>query len=288
MNTLWRYITAVVVLIRPYNSLLPLSALYIGGAIVGASTQLISIGMIILFAAHSALTLANDIEDIEVDVSNGRDVTNYRLVRKNLALSIVVLLVAGGFVTSLVLLPVEFSVLFLISLVLSWAYNSKPLQLSRRPISSIVILGICYGMIPLLMGVALNSVLTGSVLVLGLFFGVGRASLSILKDYKDARGDAKHGKKTFLLSYGRTNVQRVSIMLAFVGYAGTIVTIFCISNSVSIWSLICGVIAVYLLMQRLRLKPAKSYEMLNRQFHLCLHYELAFYGALAIWTTLLI
>ncbi|MEO8691380.1 MAG: UbiA family prenyltransferase [Candidatus Saccharimonas sp.] len=279
-------ISAIWRISRPYNSLIPLLLLYIGATLVGASDWMIVVGMVILFVLHSVATIANDVEDMAIDKANKRDVSVISSITKRQAWWILGLITVATIIVSAVFLNLLFTFMLLYLLVLSGAYNMRPQQLSRRPISSIVVLGICYGMLPLLMGASLGTLMPFNAILLSVFLAISRTSLSMLKDYKDASGDAAHHKRTFLLVYGRTRVRQVSVALAAIGYAGTIIMSgLLLGGQFWPWGVVSIALALWLLVERLRLSPTKSYRVLNVQFHRSLQFEALFYGAIAIWAT---
>jgi len=266
---------------RPYNAILPLILVALGGISEGASTAVILMTVSAFFLLHSAVTIWNDIEDIHIDRDNYRDLSSFDKLGKNALKRIVIFLIAVGLGCGL-LLSVNVFVVFICFVSLSYAYNSPPLQLSRRPIASIVILGACYALLPFWTGVLAAGQLSTYSVVLGVTLAISRMSLSILKDYKDAHGDAKHTKKTFLLVYGRTVTRRTSMLLACIGYAFTLATAWWFQPSLSTFYLIIGVfLCAWLVSQRQVLRKFSTYKALNEQFHKCIHYELLFYGYLA-------
>lgn len=268
---------------RPYNALLPLIFVYIGAQIAGAGMIDIYIAMAVVVLVHSGATLLNDAEDIEVDRTN--DVQPSKHNRRTL-LVIVAVLVFIAVIVSAVFLPLSTTLYVCSVLLVSWLYDAKPFQLSRRPIASIVALGVCYGSLPMLLGLSLSGGVDSYTFLFALVVGVGRASLSMLKDYKDARGDALHNKRTFLLVYGRTQVRRVSVMLACIGYTGVVAYALLYANGRYVPIVLLALFGVYLIYERLQLNPNKSYSALNDKFHFMLHIELLFYIGVAVWLSI--
>ncbi len=288
MESMGHYFKAVGSLIRPLNSIHPLLLVYIGGIIVQAPGPMLVGALVVYFILHSAVTLSNDLDDIAVDAANGRDTSAAELVKETGGQWLVAILYGGSIIASILYFPVLFTVLLVVGLVCAWTYNQKPLQLSRRPLGSTIVLGLCYGLLPFLSGAAINSPLTVELLILGLGLALSRVSLSILKDYKDAVGDAKHHKKTFLLVFGRTIVRRTSVVLALIGYVVTIgnLVLFMPQSANSwLWTITAAVVALWLIYERTKLSPSKSYGQLNLQFHRLLSYELLFYGAIILWVS---
>ncbi len=273
---------------RPLNSIHPLLLLYIGALFVQAPFGHIVGAIILLFLVHSAVTLSNDLNDIDVDAANGRNVSAARLAKGSGGALLVWIVYGICILVSALYLPMLFTMLLVAVLVGSWVYNAKPFQLSKRPIGSIVMMALCYGLLPFLAGASLGSPLTPLLLALGIGFALSRASLSILKDYKDAVGDAKHHKKTFLLVYGRTMVRRASVYMAATGYLLTIILIALTTPIIQqgpFYVIVSAAVAAWLVFERTKLTPSKSYQQLNAKFHQLLSYEVLFYGAIILWLT---
>jgi len=89
-------------------------------------------------------------------------------------------------------------------LALSAGYSLRPVRLADRGAVASLMLPACYVAVPYLLGVlgARASVRAGDLLLLtGLYAGfIGRI---LLKDFRDVRGDAMFGKRTFLVRHGR-------------------------------------------------------------------------------------
>lgn len=108
-----------------------------------------------------------------------------------------------------------------LGLVLSAAYSLRPFRFAERGVLAPLMLPACYVAVPFLLGVnAAHRPVTGPELVMlgGLYLGfIGRI---VLKDFRDVRGDALFGKRTFLVRHGR----RATCTLSMICWAsGTIV-----------------------------------------------------------------
>ena len=103
-------------------------------------------------------------------------------------------------------------------LALNAAYSLPPLRLSHRGIVASLVLPVAFVVVPYLVGsFTVRPDLGGRDLVLlpGLYVGfIGRI---LLKDFRDAAGDALFGKWTFLLRHGRATTCRVSAACWVVG-----------------------------------------------------------------------
>ncbi|WP_169739775.1 UbiA family prenyltransferase [Actinospica robiniae] len=91
-----------------------------------------------------------------------------------------------------------------VGLVLSAAYSLRPFRFAERGVLAPLVLPACYVAVPFLLGVdAAHRPVTSHDFVLlgGLYLGfIGRI---VLKDFRDVRGDALFGKRTFLVRHGR-------------------------------------------------------------------------------------
>lgn len=265
---------------RLENSMLPVAATLAGYLLAGGANKLqLLLSIIVLVLLHSFVTIWNDIADEAGDKHNG--ITRIGEIRKLQAYRLLIAIQASILGLSIVIclfLPIQTSLLFGALLLLGWVYNLKPVQASHRPILSIAVLGISYGFIPFWVGVSLGKsswlalpVATGWTLV--------RASLSILKDYKDAPGDAAANKRTFLLVYGGKLTAKASFHMAILGYA---LIVAGVSGQFDRYhgqaDLVLGVVVAWLLFERTKLFRANEYARLNQIFHDCVLYQLMFDG----------
>ncbi len=257
---------------RPFNATLPLVLSLCGyylatGAVTPIDSSVYTL-FVCMFLIHAGFTILNDIADRAIDRDNSvrtRITTGTLRQVKQLGYGAAGI-IAVGIAIAITLPPTTFGAIIL-TVLLSFCYNHRPLQLSRRPIGSIVTLGILYGLLPLFAGYFLvASHLTPALLFLGLFWLVGRMSLSLLKDFKDSAGDAKHHKQTFLLRYGPSTTLRLSVIGGIVGYVGIALVICSLADSTmaqiaSIATLFAvGVLFIY---QRLKLlAPHSNIDML--------------------------
>lgn len=91
-----------------------------------------------------------------------------------------------------------------VGLAVSGAYSVRPVRIAQRGVLAPLLLPACYVAVPYLLGItAVRYAPTGTDLALlgGLYLGfIGRI---LLKDFRDVRGDAMFGKRTFLVRHGR-------------------------------------------------------------------------------------
>jgi 4-hydroxybenzoate polyprenyltransferase len=89
-------------------------------------------------------------------------------------------------------------------LAISAGYSLRPVRLADRGAVAAIVLPACYVAVPYFVGIfaARGFVRPGDLLLLaGLYLGfIGRI---LLKDFRDVRGDALFGKRTFLVRHGR-------------------------------------------------------------------------------------
>ena len=115
-----------------------------------------------------------------------------------------------------------------VGLALSAAYSLRPVRLADRGAVASMMLPACYVAVPYLIGLlARGHRVTADDLTLagGLYLGfIGRI---LLKDFRDVRGDALFGKRTFLVRHGRRATCAVS-SAAFV--SGTITMLLAVQH----------------------------------------------------------
>ena len=208
---------------RPGNAMLAVMAFCVGYFLVHkvVSWPDFATALGIIFCVHSAITIQNDREDVAIDRINasrtplhagGMTLEEARYLEWAFtAVAIVLALYNPG----VHLLPL------VVWLAVGWVYNRQPFGFSRRPLLSIVTLGVAYAVIPVAYGVRLGanqwSALEG--IAIALWF-LRRMSVSILKDYKDEKGDRAMGKRTFYLVYGHRRTALVSIIMSALAFAG--------------------------------------------------------------------
>src|SRR5665213_966191 len=276
-------IAAFLKLARLENSLLPVIALVAGFTAVKADNypKLILI-IFVLLLSHSIVTIWNDIADEAGDKYN--NITRIGDLERSGTYNTVQWLVGCSvacIIVALLFLPNITKGLACVSLLLGWAYNVRPIQASHRPFVSIALLSLAYGLIPFLMGSSFGSI-TWPVILLAAGWTIGRGSLSLLKDYKDAHGDAVADKRTFLLVYGGTLTARLSFGLALTSYIICIGVVATQAQHMLNAALLLSTVAAWLLYERARLFSAHKYGKLNQIFHDCIRYQLIFDGLVVV------
>jgi len=173
-------------------------------------------GVIALFACYVVATCLNDIFDLEVDRANASDrpLVNGQATRRQLLVIAAVAAVVAVLVAPFALAPVVLSLLFDV------AYSAPPLRISARPHLAAPALGLAYVAVPYAIGLAAADVGPTSfdarvVAALVVLF-TGRM---LLKDFRDRRGDAAFGKRTFLLVHGKRATIATVLVCVLVGDA---------------------------------------------------------------------
>jgi len=255
--------------IRPYNMMSGVLLFNIGFFLATYKINMnYFVGMSVIILAFAYATLQNDVEDVAIDRINApNSVIASGKLNFEEVLNFNTVLLAGLLVLSLYDFP-RHVIPVLLTIIIVWSYNKPPLLLSRKPIGSIVILALMYSTIPLYYGYYSG---WGQIanyylfyLILAWFFV--RISISILKDYKDARGDKIYNKKTFYLTFGDHATALVSMICGLIGYLGILVSAFLITKS--FWPLILlAPLILWTLYLRFTLFSTKDVKILSRTFH---------------------
>jgi geranylgeranylglycerol-phosphate geranylgeranyltransferase len=286
MDAYLRRMYAILLLSRPANVVHPLFLVVIGVIVSGAvyDTVVFYLTLSALALVHSAVTIWNDVEDVVIDRRNHvrTILTDGYISSKAVRWTAYGLLAITGII-AVFLPPLSWGVIALF-IILGWMYNAPPFQLSRRPIASMVVLAITYGFLPIIVGASLGGV-TLQIVLLAFFYGVSRMSLSLLKDYKDAVGDAQSDKRTFLLVYGHRNVRRLSMTAAIISNAAIIYIIgnYIPEGFIGLYYAVLGALYALTLFWRYKLFVRGSYQELNKVFHRCLYVQLILDGVIVLW-----
>lgn len=270
-------VQAYVQLTRPQNATSGLLTYSIGYFLVASGLGLdYFTSLIILLVLHSLATVQNDIEDFEIDRANKR---RGALQEQSLSLPSAKLFVQALAFTALIVALLSpnrrlYIIVFMGLLVLAWLYNLNPIRVSKRPILSIVFMGLCYGTLPLVFGylVAGGSLKSTYFLTLAFLWFLVRFSTSIMKDYKDAKGDKIFNKNTFYLRYGRVTTGWTSIATSIISYVGIVVMLAIFSNkgmASTIALILASLLAFRGISLRLKLPKTSNEKQLNTIFHKC-------------------
>ena len=189
----------------------------------------LALGASYLFAAvalassYVAATALNDLADEEIDRVNhprdaGRPLVEGTATRRELL--VLHLLACAASVVAALPLGRTGVLLVLGSLVVSQAYSARPVRLSYRVAGAPLALGIAYVIVPYSLGiVAAGGELrhARSALTLALFMLF--SARIVLKDFRDRAGDARYGKPTILLRFGKGATCGLSLCALFAGDA---------------------------------------------------------------------
>lgn len=277
-------------LTRPQNALAAALTYSVGYFFNSTSSLSISFitGLIIILLLHSMATVDNDIQDLEIDLANKRrsalqnksiSVQNAKLFVQTLGLT--ALLIALLFPPRLINTIVVFVFLFF-----TWLYNMPPYLASRRPISSILILGLCYGQLPIVYGFVLASGgFDKFFIVFAILWFFVRVSISIMKDYKDSEGDKLFNKQTFYLHFGGKVTAIVSLAFSSIAYLGIVTLLFIskgTSTSFGITLILSGLLALRNIKQRIEVLRVKDEKKLTNIFSKSFIYHNQFEAAVLL------
>jgi len=185
---------------------------------------------LLIVTSYGFVTIYNDLSDYKIDTANRRKdipLADSRVSRKDLRDLLLGLMIIGCITAALLsnLALLWLSMYFL----LGWLY-SGPANFKGRGALALITLGICYGIMPLLLGyIIANETLSAQgclLLVASFLFSAGIVSL---KDFKDIKGDSLHNKRTLLVQYGPDITHKLIITLTCLAYLAIIAGIH-ISN----------------------------------------------------------
>lgn len=213
-----RWLSLAYKMLRPRTVLMMLLFAAIGDAATKQSASYdyyrLILTAILLGCLFISATTVNDIADEEIDKINLSKDKRRPLAVSSAQKKHLRILNIAAFVTAL---GVAFAikpilvVLVLIAVFLSYIYSMPPIKISHRGFIAPLLLPINYVLFPFLIGASLhpggwNKQVT--ILLLGLYISfIGRI---ILKDFRDVKGDAMFGKRTFLVRYGPKNTCEVA------------------------------------------------------------------------------
>lgn len=178
---------------------------------------------------------ANDLADVEIDRVNlagdrRRPLATGAATRLEFAVT--------GAVSAVVALGVAATIgvaalaVAAAGLLLGASYSLRPVRIAERGAVASLVLPACYVAVPYLLGILVvrDSVRAGDVLLLGGLY-VGFVGRILLKDFRDVRGDALFGKRTFLVRHGR----RATCRFSAAGWvAGTVAILAAAAPSVAL------------------------------------------------------
>lgn len=213
--------------IRPRILVTCYAIAFLGAAVSGSITfKTISIIVIlILWYIHAAS--ANDYSDRYIDAINLKNPTDRPLITQDASYSKLWLVhyVAGLLAVFLSAFYGFGAIVFTIGmLVLDYAYSIKPIRISDRGILSQFLLAFAYVYYPFTLGFWSSNSGNAYPWLLSLGIYLAFVARLLLKDFRDVKGDKKHGKMTFVLRHGVVATCKASalfwlVALAIVAYA---------------------------------------------------------------------
>jgi 4-hydroxybenzoate polyprenyltransferase len=263
LNTVKPYVD----LARPYNATAAMLAFACGYYFYRPAVAWFNavLGLVLVILLHSVSTMQNDLQDMDVDLANKRvtplttKAVDPQSLRFVILQTVFLSLVLAWFCTHK-LYALVYSLIYLF---FSWLYDNPPFFGSRRPLASIALLGPLYALFPAFFGILLsgNSV-DARFIYFALLLTLNRLSISILKDFKDSKGDREVGKRTFYLTFGRKPVVLFSSFAAVVYYP--LICLLLPAHHIFIILLVAG--AALNLVNRLSLLKTNSEKRLNSIF----------------------
>lgn len=165
----------------------------------------------LLFCLYTIAVCYNNLKDTSVDTTNKRrdnplaagtisKRTLYTYI--GILLAAVVLLTAVMRNTALVYAVAIYGIMTVL-------YSHEKFNVQARGIFALFPLAICYGCLPIIIGAGTFDLAGNFLLAIVLQIPLLLPML-LAKDYKDLRGDAAHGKRTFLVRHGVRKTQYVA------------------------------------------------------------------------------
>lgn len=222
-----------------------LAAVAAGGVTLAIFLAFISI---IFLLIHGNGT--NDIADYDIDKVNLKNASDRPLVGGDTSKrQLWWLQGVCGVLAVVAALPLGFpaAVVTLLVVVYNYAYSFRPLRITDRTIVAPITLAAAYTFQPFTLGFASTGMDEPYPWFLACAIYFGFVARLLLKDFRDVKGDAKFGKRTFLLRYGpavtcvASGVSAlVSLMLAgvAVGYSWGVFGVVVLSNVAVVWLLL--------------------------------------------------
>lgn len=189
-----------------------------------ARENLLAIGLSLLSIAcwYINATAINDLSDFEIDKINlAKDQERPLVIGKASKNEIKIIAISAGIIGIAACLIISKQAALLIGsmLVLNWVYSMTPFRVSYRGGLAQLLLPLGYVFFPFTLGfIALNgdiTTTTAASTLVGLYLLFG--SRVLLKDFRDVKGDKKHGKLTFLLRHSVLTVVKASTTAYMLG-----------------------------------------------------------------------
>ncbi len=171
---------------------------------------------VLILMLYAVATGVNNIHDEQTDIINER--SDNPLVSKALTPTrlryFLVLALASIVVLQGPLAQPASIIITMVFLGLSFAYSGSKIRIMSRGLLAPLLLVLCYGTLPVLLGAAQSGAITNGALVLAALQIPLLLPVILAKDYKDLKGDKQTGKRTPLVLYGAVFVKWLSVAIA--------------------------------------------------------------------------
>jgi len=204
-------------------TLFMLVAAALHGGLHGAHFFRLLVACLALAASYISATSVNDLADYNIDAINhaqspGRPLISGGAARRDVW--IIFALSSAISILCAVSIGTEAALIMMVAVVINVLYSLPPARISYRTFLAPLFLGLGYVCVPYALGaVAASDTLRHYDIawMAGLYLlFVGRI---LLKDFRDRKGDAKYGKPTFLLRFGKGATCTASALLISAGGA---------------------------------------------------------------------
>jgi 4-hydroxybenzoate polyprenyltransferase len=178
---------------------------FLGAASAGEINLKVVLTLILIILVTIHANSINDYADREIDKINLKNATDRPLVNNDVSLKKfwVIHFFSGIFALLISVFYGPATVLLAFGLVIvDYIYSLKPFKLSYRPIASPVLLSAAYVYYSFSLGFFAVAATKPYPWMLSAGLLIGFAARLLLKDFRDAEGDKRYGKETFLLHYG--------------------------------------------------------------------------------------
>jgi 4-hydroxybenzoate polyprenyltransferase len=192
-------------ILRPAAARLPALVFLAASTRTHPGVAHVAAGLLLVFASYGLAAVYNDLRDLEIDRSNGRDLplvtgalspTDARWIAAGCAAAVVA-------AQALLRQPLGLAVT-VVSVALSAAYSHPLLGVERRGAWAPVLLSTTYVGLPLLLAGPLPTAPRTAAALLA------AGAMLLYKDVKDEAGDRAHGKRTPLVRWGVRRMDAVA------------------------------------------------------------------------------
>lgn len=213
---------ALLKFIRPRILVTCYAIAFLGATVVGSITfkTILILLVLILWYIHAASV--NDYSDRHIDAINLKNPADRPLLTHDASNGTVWLIhsVAGVLAVAFSAFYGFWAVVFTAGmLIVNYAYSLKPVRISDRGILSQFLLAFAYVYYPFTLGFWSGDSRHTYPWLLSIGIYLAFIARLLLKDFRDVKGDKKHGKITFVLQYGVKTTCAVSAFFWFIALA---------------------------------------------------------------------